>query len=110
MRAFTAVLGAAALLLGRVSADACLTDSDANGLVSGFASLLTNYTLATAEALLAPDFTDTSDSINYMAGIPVRRDPFTTQKLGSLYTAERICLLSGLLPFRLPARMKRSNS
>lgn len=48
----------------------CLTNDTANTLIKGFASLLTNYSNATADALLASDFTDTSDSINQLAGYP----------------------------------------
>lgn len=49
----------------------CLSQSDASNLVNGFAGLLTNYSTAATEALLTPDFVDTSDSINYLAGIPL---------------------------------------
>lgn len=48
----------------------CLTDASASYLVNGFGKLLTAYTTADAEALLASDFTDTSDSINFLAGYP----------------------------------------
>lgn len=46
----------------------CLTPTTAQSLVGGFASLLTAYSAATAEALLADDFTDTSSSINSLLG------------------------------------------
>jgi len=46
----------------------CLTNSTAANLVNGYASLLTAYNNATANALLATGFTDTSDSINFLAG------------------------------------------
>ncbi|OAP61881.1 hypothetical protein AYL99_04084 [Fonsecaea erecta] len=49
----------------------CLSSAAATSVVNGFASLLTAYTNATAEALLADDFTDTSDSINFLAGNPL---------------------------------------
>jgi len=46
----------------------CLTSNSASFLVNGYASLLTAYNNATANAILATTFTDTSDSINYLAG------------------------------------------
>ncbi|KIX09613.1 uncharacterized protein Z518_00693 [Rhinocladiella mackenziei CBS 650.93] len=49
----------------------CLDSSSAEYLVNGFASLLTAYSNATAEALLASNFTDTSDSINFLVGNPL---------------------------------------
>ena len=49
----------------------CLTDTTAAYLTNGYGSLLTAYSNATADALLASDFTDTSDSINWLAGIPL---------------------------------------
>jgi len=48
----------------------CLNPAIAAGLVDGFGSLISAYTNATAESLLAADFTDTSDSIDFLAGIP----------------------------------------
>jgi hypothetical protein len=48
----------------------CLSPSVASGLVEGFGSLISAFTNATADSLLAPDFTDTSDSINFLAGEP----------------------------------------
>lgn len=48
----------------------CLTNDTATVLISGYSSLLTNYTDAVADSLLAADFTDTSDSINELAGYP----------------------------------------
>lgn len=48
----------------------CLSASTASGLVYGFASLISNYSTATAESLLASDFSDTSDSINFLANVP----------------------------------------
>ena len=43
----------------------CLTNTTANYLVNGFASLLTAYNNDTANALLSSDFTDTSDSSKF---------------------------------------------
>jgi hypothetical protein len=52
----------------------------ATNIVNAFLYLLanpkaTNFN-ATANALFSDDFTDTSDSINQLAGIPVRSSPF----------------------------------
>ena len=49
----------------------CLTNSTAAYLTNGYGSLLTAYSNATAKSILASDFTDTSDSINWLAGIPL---------------------------------------
>ena len=46
----------------------CLCKDSAQYVVNGFGSLLSAYSNETAEALLADDFTDTSDSINWLAG------------------------------------------
>lgn len=48
----------------------CLSYPIAAGLVNGFGSLISAYSNATANSLLAPDFTDTSDSIDFLAGLP----------------------------------------
>lgn len=48
----------------------CLTPSIASGLVTGFGSLISAYSNATAVSILAPDFTDTSDSIDFLIGAP----------------------------------------
>jgi len=48
----------------------CLGPNIAAGLVEGFGSLISAFSNATAESLLAPDFTDTSDSIDFLAGVP----------------------------------------
>jgi hypothetical protein len=59
----------------------CLQSWQATNIVNAFLYLLANPTAAnfnsTANALLASDFTDTSDSINQLAGIPVRSLSFT---------------------------------
>ena len=60
-------------------AAACLNSATAAYLVNGYASLLTAYTNATAEAILASDFTDTSDSINWLAGIPLGGYTFSSK-------------------------------
>lgn len=53
------------------TAPVCLTNATATKMVNDFASLLTNYKKSVAEALLASDFTDTSDSINFLGGYPL---------------------------------------
>jgi hypothetical protein len=52
----------------RGSGKQCLCKDSAEYLVNGFGTLLSAYSNATADALLAEDFTDTSDSINWLAG------------------------------------------
>ena len=57
----------------------CLFPWQANNIVNAFNYLLANPAApnfnATANALLANDYTDTSDSIDQLAGLPVRRTP-----------------------------------
>ncbi|KAK2072607.1 hypothetical protein P8C59_006949 [Phyllachora maydis] len=50
------------------SSSNCLCPGDVDSLVGAYVSLLSNYTDATANEYLVPDFTDTSDSINILAG------------------------------------------
>lgn len=59
--------------------DPCLTAGSASCLVDGFASLLTAYTNATANSLLANSFTDTSDSINFLGGYPLGSTTFPSK-------------------------------
>jgi hypothetical protein len=58
----------------------CLQPWQATNIVNAFLYLLANPTAAnfnaTAKALLSKDYTDTSDSINQLAGIPVGSCPF----------------------------------
>jgi hypothetical protein len=58
----------------------CLAPWQATNIVNAFLYLLANPTAAnfnaTADALLSKDFTDTSDSIDQLAGLPVRSCPF----------------------------------
>jgi hypothetical protein len=56
----------------------CITSEQANYLIDGFASLLTGYTLTNAELYLASDFSDYSDSINYLIGAPLGGPTFAT--------------------------------
>ena len=48
-------------------------------MVNGFASLLTAFDVNVANALLASDFTDTSDSINFLAGYPLGSTTFPSK-------------------------------
>ena len=50
------------------SSNKCLCKDSAQYLVNGFSSLLTAFSNATADQILADDFTDTSDSINWLIG------------------------------------------
>jgi len=61
------------------AAVSCLTNSTAAYLVNGYASLLTAYNNDTANALLASGFTDTSDSINYLAGYALGATTFPSK-------------------------------
>jgi hypothetical protein len=59
----------------------CMKPSQATNIVNAFLYLLANPKAenfnATVKALFTEDFTDTSDSINQLAGIPVGSCPFT---------------------------------
>ena len=46
----------------------CLCTDSAQYLVNGFSSLISAYSNATADKILADDFTDTSYSINWLSG------------------------------------------
>lgn len=60
-------------------APSCLSNADATSLVNSFQSLISNYTTATAEKVLSSDFTDTSDSINSLAGYPLGSTTFPSK-------------------------------
>jgi len=62
---------AAALPSPSKRGEECLPYGTAVQLVNAFVSTLTNFEASVAENLLAPNFTDTSDSINFLAGIPL---------------------------------------
>ncbi|KAL2426706.1 hypothetical protein ABEF95_001630 [Exophiala dermatitidis] len=49
----------------------CIPYETAVQIVNAFVSTLTAFNADVATNLLAPDFTDTSDSINFLAGIPL---------------------------------------
>jgi len=51
--------------------DKCLPNYIAGEIVNSFLSLISAYNGAVADNLLADNFVDTSDSINYLAGIPL---------------------------------------
>jgi len=69
----SSVLAAAALLAGSaVAANSwaqprssfCLCDSDADVIANDFAQLISNFSQSFADQVLAPDYTDQSDSVN----------------------------------------------
>ena len=68
----------------------CLLPPQATSIVNAFLYLLANPQAAnfnaTADALLASDYTDTSDSINQHAGIPVRSPPSFSFHLSLLHS------------------------
>jgi hypothetical protein len=49
----------------------CIPYDTAVAIVNDFVSTLTDFQTSVAENLLAPNFTDTSDSIDFLAGIPL---------------------------------------
>lgn len=59
----------------------CLTNHDANVVANNFAQLQSNFSVPLAQAILADDFTDQSDSANSLVDggtqspVPVRSDP-----------------------------------
>ena len=87
MRVSSALAFAATLLAGSAVANSwamprdsfCLCDSDADQIGQDFADLISNFNETFANLVLAPDYTDQSDSVNTLidnAGIspiPVRR-------------------------------------
>jgi len=67
-----AVAAAAPALSERGSgSDSCIPYNVAIAIETTWISTLTNYDQATTVNLLAPELVDTSDSINYIAGIPL---------------------------------------
>lgn len=62
----------------------CLTDNDAQTIVSGFVNMLENtmenFNVTLAQTLLADDFTDYSDSINYLKRTPLGEVSFATKQ------------------------------
>jgi len=89
MHAFTVVAAATALLSGLVQArpisaplvarSACLTTADADHLVNGFAELINStFSQSLADDILAADFTDYSDSIDFLKGSALGSATFTS--------------------------------
>src|SRR3954466_1370565 len=62
----------------------CLTDADAQTIVDGFVNLLENtmenFNLTLANSLLADDFSDYSDSINYLKRTPLGEVSFASKQ------------------------------
>ncbi|EHY56883.1 hypothetical protein HRR83_002037 [Exophiala dermatitidis] len=56
---------------GNGNSGQCIPYDTAVQVVNAFVSTLTAFNADVATNLLAPDFTDTSDSINFLAGIPL---------------------------------------
>jgi len=82
----TTILSATALLAASFTAaipstppKPCLNATSAQRLVSGYSGLLTNFTKLNANKFLATNFTDTSDSINFLAGIPLGNVTFPSK-------------------------------
>jgi len=81
------VVGASLVAAAAVQQDAevekrdiiCLVDDNANTVANNFKSLITNYSNATADAVLTSDFTDYSDSVNELInnGCPSGPAPLT---------------------------------
>ena len=59
----------------------CLCDSDADVIANDFAQLISNYSVALAENVLASDYTDQSDSVNTLI------DSGTTGPIPVCYTS-----------------------
>jgi hypothetical protein len=67
-------------LAGMVSADyTCLNGNDVNFIVGIYQKLIENYTAADAEAYVASNFVEYSDSINMFAGIPLGNPTFPSK-------------------------------
>jgi hypothetical protein len=93
MRSFITIAAATAALVSSASAappwgfwgdwslnpGKCLNTQSAQYLVDGFGGLLSNYTTANADTLLADDLTDFSDSINSLIGQPVGNATFPSK-------------------------------
>jgi hypothetical protein len=57
----------------------CLSQADAAYIVNGFALLINStFNANLAAAILAPTFIDYSDSIDFLAGLPLGTAPFTS--------------------------------
>jgi len=69
--ALAAVASAAPALFARGYGDDCITEEIATAIETAWISTLTNFDAAVATNLLYPGLVDFSDSINYIAGIPL---------------------------------------
>ena len=58
----------------------CLPAATASAIVTGFASLLTNFNAATANSLLADNYIEYSDSINFLGGFPLGGPTFPSKQ------------------------------
>jgi hypothetical protein len=78
----------------------CLSDQQATFLVNTFSAMLSNpdrnATQATGQTLIADGYTETSDSINILAGFPLGSSSFTSKQayLASLVAAPPVVSLS----------------
>lgn len=91
MHAFKAIIAATALLTPLTQArpisssqldtrEICLTTADAAHLVNGFAELINStFSVTLAADILATNFTDYSDSIDFLAGLPLGSATFTSR-------------------------------
>jgi len=66
-----AAASAAPALNTRDYGNSCISQQVATAIETAWVSTLTNFDLATAQNLLYPGLQDFSDSINYIAGIPL---------------------------------------
>ena len=79
-----AVPAPAANAAHRARGNSCLCLEVATEIVNDFLSLISAYNNDTANALLADSFVDTSDSINYLAGIPLGGPTFPSKAIFEL--------------------------
>lgn len=90
MRSFATLFAASALAStalavpmgpwwGNADQKTCLKPSDASYLAQGYAGLITAYSAANADKFLTNDFTETSDSINTLAGLPTGGQTYTSK-------------------------------
>jgi hypothetical protein len=82
----------------------CLSDQQATFLVNTFATMLSNpdrsATQAMGNVLIADGYTETSDSINILAGFPLGSSSFTSKQayLASLVAAPPVVSLPKFFP------------
>ena len=73
-----AIVAATATLISSTTGK-YLTQNSAQALATGFGKLISAYTMADAEALLADNLVDYSDSINSLIGQPVGQATFPSK-------------------------------